>query len=166
MWPSQSWAVRSIAASTGGVRVQKRRVFLRGMPDLGSAVSEQARRLPKWVMQAAVGAVVGLAMGFAIGWWLWPVQYTNTAPNVLRQDYHDDYILMVATAYAVEGNLGQARERLELCDPEEPAAPVVELAERLVKVGGSAEDITHLARLGWALGTLTPTLTPYLEGQP
>ena len=126
-------------------------------------MSEWAQR---WGMWAAIGAVMGLALGFAAGWWLWPVQYTNTAPNVLRQDYHDDYVVMVATAYEVEGNLEQARERLKLLDPEEPAAPVIKLAERLLEVSGSAEDVTHLARLAWALGATTPTLTPYLEGQP
>ena len=126
-------------------------------------MSEWAQR---WGMWAAIGAVMGLALGFAAGWWLWPVQYTNTAPNVLRQDYHDDYVVMVATAYEVEGDLEQARERLKLLDPEEPAAPVIKLAERLLEVSGSAEDVTHLARLAWALGATTPTLTPYLEGQP
>jgi len=123
-------------------------------------VGERAQR---WVMQATAGAVVGLAMGLAVGWWLWPVQYTNTAPAVLRQDYRDDYVVMVAAAYEVEGDLGQARERLILLDPEEPAAPVTELAERLVEASGSVQDITRLA---WALGAITPTLTPYLEGQP
>jgi hypothetical protein len=129
-------------------------------------VSKQARRFPRLVIRATVGAVVGLIVGFAVGWWLWPVQYTNTAPDVLRQDYRDDYVAMVATAYEVEGELERARQRLELLDPEEPAAPVVGLAERLVAAGGSAEDIARLARLAQALRVLNPTLTPYLEGQP
>jgi hypothetical protein len=105
-------------------------------------------------------------LGFAIGWWIWPVQYTNTAPDVLRQDYRDDYVVMVATAHEVEQDLEQARNRLKLLDPAEPAAPVVELAERLVEAGGSAEDITCLARLAWVLGDLPLTLTPYLDGWP
>jgi len=105
-------------------------------------------------------------LGFAVGWWLWPVQYTNTAPDVLRQDYRDDYVAMVAAAYEVERDIEQAREWLKLIDPEEPSVPVIELAERLVEAGGSAEDITHLARLAWALGANSPTLIPYLEGRP
>ena len=126
------------------------------------AVSKRAR---KWGVRAAIGGAVGLALGFAVGWWFWPVQYTNTAPDVLRQDYRDDYVVMIATAYEVEKDLDQARQRLRLLDPEEPAAPVVELAGRLIEAGGSAVDITRLARLAWALGALTPTLTPYLESQ-
>lgn len=123
-------------------------------------------RVRTWITWVSAGVLVGLALGFAVGWGLWPVQYTNTVPHALRQDYRDDYVVMVATAYEVEQNLEQARQRLGLLDAEEPAAPVVELAERLVQVGGKAEDITCLVRLAWALGALTPPLAPYLEGRP
>ena len=124
------------------------------------------KRARQWVIRVAVGAAAGLALGLAIGWWLWPVQYTNTSPAALRQDYHDDYVVMVATDFEVEQNLEQARKRLKLLDPEEPAAPVVELAERLVEVGGDAEDIARLTHLAWALGATPPALAPYLEGPP
>ena len=126
-------------------------------------MSERARG---WVIRAAAGVAVGLALGFAIGWWRWPVQYTNTAPDVLRQDYYNDYVVMVATAYEVDSDLEQARGRLKLLDPADPAAPVVELAERLIETGGSVEDVTRLARLAWSFGALTPPMTPYLEDQP
>ena len=129
-------------------------------------MSTQASRFPKWVTQAAAGVVIGLVLALAIGWWLWPVQYTNTAPDVLRQDYHDDYVVMVATAYEVDGDLEQVRTCLELLDPEEPTVPLVELAERLVQANGSREDITRLANLAQALGALSPALVPYVEGQP
>jgi len=120
----------------------------------------------RWMIWAGIGMVAGLFLGFAIGWWWWPVEYTNTAPDVLRQDYYDDYVVMVATAYEVEGDLGQARQRLELLDPEEPARPVVELAERLIEAGGDAREITRLARLAGALGVTTSGLLPYLENSP
>jgi hypothetical protein len=129
-------------------------------------VDEQVRRFPKWTTFCVVGVVIGLALGLAVGWWFWPVQYTNTAPDVLRQDYRDDYITMVATAYEMEKDLQLARARLELLDPGVPTAPVTDLAERLVGAGGSAADIARLQRLAWALGALTPTSTPYLGEQP
>lgn len=125
-----------------------------------------SRRTRKWLISAAVGVAVGLALGFAIGWWLWPVQYKNTAPATLRQDYRDDYLVMVATAYEIERDLQQARGRLELLDRQEPAAPVIELAERLIEAGGGGETITCLARLARALGATPPALELYLESSP
>ena len=119
-----------------------------------------------WGRWAVVGVGVGLALGFAVGWWLWPVQYTNTAPAVLRQDYHDDYVVMIATVYEVDGDLEYALDRLSLLDQDDPAVPVVELAERIIEANGSPEDITRLARLAMAVGGVTPTLTSYLGGQP
>jgi len=113
----------------------------------------------------AIGVAVGLALGLAIGW-LWPVQHTNTAPAALRQDYRDDYVVMVAAAYEIEGDPARVRERMALLDAEEPAAPVIELGERLVEAGGSAEDIARLARLAWALKATTPALVPYLGEEP
>ena len=126
-------------------------------------MSDQSQAWGRW---AAIGVGVGLALGFAVGWWLWPVQYTNTAPAVLRQDYRDDYIVMIATVYEVEGDLEYALDRLGLLDQNDPAAPVVELAERIIGANGSPEDIARLARLATAVGGATPTLTSYLEDQP
>jgi hypothetical protein len=123
----------------------------------------QARR---WIVQGVIGVTVGLVLGFLIGWWILPVEYTNTPPSVLRRDYRDEYIVMVATAYEVEGDLDQARERLAALDPNDPAAPVVELAERLVATGSGSEDLVRLARLAQALDAITPLLMLYLEGQP
>ncbi len=124
-----------------------------------------SKQTHRWSAQAFLGLIIGLAIGFAIGWWLWPVQYTNTAPDVLRQDYYDEYIIMTATAYQVNGNSEQARERLRHLNPTDPAAPVVELTERLIAAGGSAEDIARLAHLIEALGLPPISLTPYIEDE-
>jgi hypothetical protein len=91
------------------------------------------------------------------------VTYTNTSPTALREDYRDEYVLMTATAYEVEGDRERARERLALLDSEEPSAPVVGLAQRLIEQGGSEEDIARLARLAQALDATTPTLRSYLH---
>ena len=110
-------------------------------------MSEWAQSL---VGRIVAGVAVGLALGLTIGWF-WPVEYTNTAPAVLRRDYHDDYVLMVAASYQVEGDLERARERLALLDADDPAAPVVDLAGRLVEAGGGGDDVARLAQLAWAL---------------
>ena len=121
------------------------------------------RRARQWITWTAIGIAVGGAIGVVIGWWLWPVTYTNTSPTALREDYRDEYVLMTATAYEVEGDRERARERLTLLDSEEPSAPVVGLARRLIERGGSEEDIARLARLAQALDATTPTLSSYLH---
>ncbi|HEC34137.1 MAG TPA: hypothetical protein ENI37_05410 [Chloroflexi bacterium] len=115
---------------------------------------------------ASVGLVVGVALGLLIGWVLWPVQYTNTAPAQLRQDYRNDYVLMIAAAYQVQGDLEAARARLAFLGAETLARPVVDLAEQLIVEDGRVSDIEMLVHLADALGATTPSMAPYLEGQP
>jgi len=110
-----------------------------------------AKRAPRWALWTALGVAIGLALGVAIGWWFWPVTYTNTSPDALRDDYHDDYVLMVAATYAVEHDLQEARSRLESLNPSAPTAPVVDLKERLIAEGGSEQDIARLTDLARAL---------------
>lgn len=109
------------------------------------------------------GVALGVVLGLLVGWVVWPVRYTNTSPPQLRQDYRNDYVLMVAAGYQTERDLTAARERLVRLDPEQPARPVVELAEQLIAAGGSAGDIGVLARLADALNAATPPMAPYLE---
>ena len=160
-----------IAAFTGGVCALDAAFFIRALEAEPLSTCRFASIFNRgWGAQGlagriAIGAAAGLVLGLAIGW-LWPVQYTNTAPSALRQDYRDDYIVMVTAAYKIEGDPDRARERLALLDAEEPVAPVIELAERLIDVGGSVDDITQLARLAWALKATTPALVPYLGEEP
>jgi len=62
---------------------------------------------------ALIGGIIGgLLLGLAIGWWLWPVEWTNSTPANLRSDFQQEYILWVAQEYAENGDLEQARNRL------------------------------------------------------
>lgn len=124
------------------------------------------QRTTDWALQVAIGTALGLVLGISIGWLLWPVTYTNTSPDMLREDYRDDYVLMIATAYQVDEDLKEARSRLAVLNAHRPAAPVVDLAERLIENGGREEDLRRLARLARALGATNPALRPYMRGQP
>lgn len=113
-----------------------------------------------------IGLALGVALGLLVGWVLWPVRYTNTAPAQLRQDYRNDYILMVAAAYRVERDPEAARERLARLDPQQPERPLVELTETLIAQGGRPNDIRILVQLAQALDAVTPAMLPYLGGAP
>jgi cytochrome c-type biogenesis protein CcmH/NrfG len=119
----------------------------------------------RWIVLAVVGVALGLALGLGIGWGLWPRE-SAPSPAKLRWDYQENYVIMVATAYEVEGDLGLAQERLASLDPQNPAAPVVQLGERLAAAGADSDDIVRLARLARDLGAITPPLEAYLEAQP
>ena len=41
-----------------------------------------------------LGVVLGLILGLIIGWGIWPVQWTDGTPEVLRADLQEDYLRM------------------------------------------------------------------------
>jgi hypothetical protein len=58
-----------------------------------------------------LGVVLGLLLGLIVGWGLWPVQWTDGTPEVLRADLQEDYLRMAAEAYARTNNPNDALQR-------------------------------------------------------
>ena len=58
-----------------------------------------------------VGVVLGLILGLIIGWGIWPVQWTNGTPEVLREDLQKDYLRMTIDSYMRTGDTTKAIER-------------------------------------------------------
>ena len=57
--------------------------------------------------------LVGLFLGWlAIGWWLWPVSWTDADPWDLRAEHQERYVTLVAKGYAQARNADQAQEAL------------------------------------------------------
>ncbi|MGD2103834.1 MAG: hypothetical protein PVJ55_01815 [Anaerolineae bacterium] len=69
----------------------------------------QQRMVP---VAAVAGIVIGLLLGLAVGWGLWPVEWTNATPAELRSDFQHTYVLAVAEDYAESQDLAAAREKL------------------------------------------------------
>ena len=69
--------------------------------------------MSRWILFFIMVAM-GIGGGLYYGWRIDPVEYTDTSPATLRDDYKADYVLMVAEAYQVEGNLDFAAARLSL----------------------------------------------------
>lgn len=123
--------------------------------------------LLRYLLVFGVGALIGLVL---FGWILFPVRWTQTLPSDLRGDAQEDYLRMVADAYAANGDLPTAIKRLEYWTPETSAELYDRLAQKVVAQGDPAtadrlravaED-TNLIRLHDATlppptGTVTPS---------
>jgi hypothetical protein len=100
--------------------------------------------------------VVGLLAGwFAIGWGLWPVRWTNTDPIDLRQEQREDYLVMVATDYAMTQDASVALNRLQSWPSlAEADREIRELADFYDAQGeGSQSSVLRLLSRGLPLPT-------------
>ena len=104
-------------------------------------------RSRQWLL---VGVVVGLAAGLLYGWLLQPVEFVDTTPDSLRQDFKTDYALMVAEAYQQDQDLSQAERRLALLGPQPPLEKVEQAMEFAENNRFSGPDIELLEALAAA----------------
>jgi len=108
------------------------------------------------------GLVIGLVAGLVYAWLINPVDYVNTIPSSLREDYRDQYRLMIALAYATNNDLVRASERLKLLKDDDPVRTLTEQAQRILAEDGSMEDARSLGALATALqqNIIQPTTSP------
>lgn len=60
------------------------------------------------------GLVVGILIGWlAIGWWLWPIEWTDADASKLRADLKAQYLCMVVDSYKVNRNASLAEARID-----------------------------------------------------
>ncbi|MEA3342521.1 MAG: hypothetical protein U9R15_21375 [Chloroflexota bacterium] len=103
------------------------------------------------------GVILGLLLGLAIGWWWFPVEWSNATPSHLRSDFQNNYLLGVAEYYAATDDLEGARAKLGAEFWEENVLPET--------LQGMADDLggpraTQLRELAEALGTTSAEATP------
>jgi len=110
----------------------------------------------------AMGLAAGIGLGLILGWIVWPVSYTNTSLTDLSTADKEDYIVLVAAAYAADHVLRKAQARLEYLEAPNTSQWVAELTGRYVTQGRNETDIRSLAELARALGVDTAQMAPYL----
>ncbi len=81
---------------------------------------ESARGRP-WYFWPVIALLAGILIGLIIGWWIWPVKWTNTYPSDLRANERNEYLAMVAESYAANNDLALAKKRLESWSREDLA---------------------------------------------
>lgn len=127
------------------------------------------------------GLILGAALGLIFAWLIAPRNYADTSPASLQAEFKDQYRLMIALAYQVNGNLPRAQARLDLLRDEDPVLVLNEQAQRALAEGSlpgaSPREAQALGSLAVALGqggatpnpasvSLTPGVSPSPSENP
>ncbi|MCA9969877.1 MAG: hypothetical protein KC425_06665 [Anaerolineales bacterium] len=111
-----------------------------------------------------IGLAAGAGLGLFLGWNVWPTEYTDAVPAIMQENYRQDYAHMIAAAYAVDGDLAAARQRVASLG-EAGADFYFSVTLDAILLGQDETEIRQLARLAADLGYESPALTPYLRGE-
>jgi len=117
---------------------------------------------PRHLLLVLIGIIVGLGLGLLLTWQIWPVQYYDTDPVDLRAEHKDDYVVMIAAAYAQDDDLGMTSLRLGQLGLDDAKQTVLGLFQRYSDASYT-EETRSLAGLAYDLGVTDVALLPYIE---
>jgi len=113
--------------------------------------------MARWILFLIV-VLLGGALGLVYGWVVNPVEYVDTTPDSLREDYKADYVLMVAESYHANGDVALAARRLALLGGPNLTETVSEAMVFGGQAGYAENDLALLAQLASDLQTWDPIL--------
>lgn len=108
-----------------------------------------------WI-KIIIASAIGVALGLVYGWVIDPIQYTDITPNILREDYRADYVLMTAEAYQSEQIPETAARRLAILGSDAPAQIVTSALVYAEKNSFTENEIILLKGLLTAMQTYQP----------
>ncbi len=108
-----------------------------------------------------IGLAVGAGLGLYIGWVAWPTEFSDATPMLLDDTYRQDYVLMVATAYAEDDNLPLAQQRINSLGPDGEQL-LLNMAVEMILQAEDETEIRQVVRLAAALDLYSPAMEPYL----
>ena len=105
-----------------------------------------------------LGLSVGVSIGLLSGWVIYPRDVGLVSPQGLRQDYQENYMVMVAAAHRGNGDVERARVRLDALGLRDPLQAITALAQRSAAQERAPFDVAVLGELALALskGELQP----------
>lgn len=102
------------------------------------------------------GLILGVVLGLVYAWMVSPVEYVDAGPYSLREDFKDQYRLLVALAYLADNNLERAQARLDQLKDPDIAQTVAMQAQQYLANGRSELETRSLGLLAVALGEGPP----------
>ncbi len=70
------------------------------------------------LVMGLVGLVVGAVFGLVVlGWWIWPVNWTDATPAELSAEWQVEYLRATIQAYGYNGNAAEAQARYAALGP-------------------------------------------------
>ena len=102
--------------------------------------------MKRWLV-FLLGLALGAAGGLVYGWVISPVQYGGASPAVLRAEFRNDYVLMVAESYWGQHDLAQAASELSQLGQPDLAALVRQTIAVDRAAGYGAQDLQRLEDL-------------------
>lgn len=137
------------------------------MNDQTQEMRFQLQRDPKkghWYLIS--GLILGVVAGLIITWLLFPVEYEDTSPGTLAEDYKEIYRRTIAEVYLVTGDLDRAISRLNLLEDDDIVFALGAQAQRAL-ADGREKEAQALALLASAIQsgqsteeTIPPLITP------
>jgi hypothetical protein len=112
------------------------------------------------------GLVLGVAVGLAYSWVISPVKYIDAPPYALREDYKEQYRLLVAYAYLYNGDLLRAQDRLAQLKDDDIVSTMTMQAQRAQAEGHPAQEVRALSMLASELGHAISSTPASLDGTP
>jgi predicted flap endonuclease-1-like 5' DNA nuclease len=107
---------------------------------------------------AIISFLIGLFIGLVVlGWWLWPVQWTDSYPEYLSPPIQEDYLRMAIDSYSVNGDAALAQARYASLGQAAPQT----LSE--IQQSPGAQDPAEIAAFAQAVGA---PAAPSVSGQP
>ncbi|KXK15379.1 MAG: hypothetical protein UZ14_CFX002000399 [Chloroflexi bacterium OLB14] len=112
------------------------------------------------ILKVIIAIAIGAGIGLIYGWVIDPIEYVDVTPNILRQDYQIDYVLMTAEAYHYDFDAQIAAKRLAILGSESPAEIVAKALQYANNNNFSELEIQSLQTLLTAMQTYQPQENP------
>lgn len=98
-----------------------------------------------------IGAVIGVGVGLLLGWGPLKVVIVDNPATRLHEQYQDEYTIMIASGFLVDGDALGAVERLRVLGVPNAPEHVQTVTERYITHSRNIEDIRKLVALLEAL---------------